>query len=103
MLALRGGRVVAFHPLDNVAASPVFYELDATAQLKTLLSIEDAGCDLAIYHSHTRTAAYPSPTDVKLAAYPDALYVIVSLAKRDDPEIRAYWIKDGTITEEPVN
>ena len=50
----------------------------------------------------TRTPAYPSPTDVRLAFYPGALHVLVSLADADTPEVRAYRIVDEVITEEEV-
>ena len=67
-----------------------------------------AGDDLlAIYHSHTRSAAYPSRTDVELAFFPETLYLIVSIADRDAPEIRAFRISRSApegeqIAEEPV-
>ena len=46
-----------------------------------------------------RSAAYPSQTDVNLAAYPDAVYVIVSLQDAENPELRGFWIRDGEIEE----
>ena len=62
--------------------------------------MEERGEDLvAIYHSHTASAAYPSQTDVNLATYPDAVYVIVSLEEADTPEVRGYWIRDGQIED----
>jgi len=61
---------------------------------------------LGIYHSHTRSAAYPSRTDVAQAYYPDAAYVIVSLrdpdAARDAVDVRAFRIRDGVIAEEEL-
>jgi proteasome lid subunit RPN8/RPN11 len=63
------------------------------------MEIEDAGLDLgAIYHSHTRSAPYPSQTDINLAFYPDALYLIVGLAG-GEPELRAFEIRDGIVAE----
>ena len=56
---------------------------------------------LVIYHSHTHTEAYPSPTDVRLAAWPDAYYVLVSLMD-PEPVVRAFRIVDGAVTEEPI-
>ena len=55
---------------------------------------------MAIYHSHPRSAAEPSQTDINLAEYPDYLYVIVSLA--GEPDVRAWRIADGKVTEEEV-
>ncbi len=51
--------------------------------LRIVTDIEDADEDvLAIYHSHTQSPAFPSRTDVDLAFWPDAAYLIVSLATR---------------------
>jgi proteasome lid subunit RPN8/RPN11 len=63
------------------------------------MAIEDAGLDLgAIYHSHTRSAPYPSQTDINLAFYPESLYVIVGLAS-SEPDVRAFTIRDGRVAE----
>jgi [CysO sulfur-carrier protein]-S-L-cysteine hydrolase len=63
------------------------------------MAIDDAGLDLGIiYHSHTRSPPYPSQTDINLAFYPEALYVIVGLAG-DEPEVRAFRIRDGKVAE----
>jgi proteasome lid subunit RPN8/RPN11 len=98
LLATDGSKVTAFYPIVNADASPVHYRMDPQEQLRAMLDIEDHGWDVgAIFHSHTRTRAYPSPTDVGLAFYPDAAYVIVSLARADAPEVRAYSIVDGVI------
>ena len=65
--------------------------------------IDDSGWDvLAIYHSHTHTEAFPSPTDVRLAAWPEAYYVIVSLEDEANPVLRAFHIEDGQVTEEEL-
>jgi proteasome lid subunit RPN8/RPN11 len=77
--------------------------MDSEQQLRAMLEIDDQGWELsAIYHSHPRTPAYPSQTDIALAFFPDATYVIVSLARRNQPTTRAFRIVDGTVTEEPV-
>ncbi len=84
------------------------YVMDPREQLRIMEAIDDAGQDLlAIYHSHTRSAAYPSRTDVELAFFPDTLYLIVSIADRDAPEIRAFRLSRSApegeqIAEEPV-
>lgn len=75
----------------NSEGSPFMYVMDPREQMRMMDEIDDAGEDLlAIYHSHTRSAAYPSRTDVELAFYPQVLYVIVSIADPDAPEIRAF-------------
>lgn len=100
ILASENDRVVAFYPIRNADQSPVHYTMEPQEQLRVMLDIDDRGWDLAaVYHSHTHTRAYPSPTDVRLAAYPGTLYIIVSLADPDSPDMRAYHIEDGTIDE----
>jgi len=100
LIAARDGHAVAVHRTTNRAASPLRYEIDGAEQYRVQMQIEDAGLDLgAIYHSHTRSAPYPSQTDINLAFYPDALYVIVGLAGDDGPEVRAYSIRDGAVAE----
>jgi [CysO sulfur-carrier protein]-S-L-cysteine hydrolase len=102
IIAAQDGRAVAVHPARNAAASPLRYEMDGMEQYRIQSAIEDAGRDLgAIYHSHTRSAPYPSQTDINLAFYPEVLYVIVGVAG-DEPEIRAFRIVDGEVSEQPL-
>lgn len=84
----------------NPRNSPYGYELDP----KSLLAaneLDDDGFGVAIYHSHPRSGAEPSQTDINLAHYPHWIYVIVSLA--GEPEVRAWRIDDGRVEEEPVD
>jgi len=90
MIASRNGEAVAVHRARNRAASPLRYEIDGMEQYKIQTAIEDAGLELgAIYHSHTRSAPLPSQTDINLAFYPEAIYVIVGLADGDEADVRA--------------
>ena len=111
-----GGRALRFVPTRNAAASPYRYEIDSQELLRLTLETDEADeVFWAIVHSHTHTPARPSPTDVGLAFYPDALYILVSLAQagRDpasvdsgigDPahpstSVRAWRIVDGAVHE----
>jgi [CysO sulfur-carrier protein]-S-L-cysteine hydrolase len=92
-----------FIPMTNAARSPTFYEFDSTEQFQVWQQMDDAGEEpVVIYHSHTATEAYPSRTDIGLAAEPGAHYVLVSTRDEDQTEFRSYRIVDGEVTEEPV-
>lgn len=95
------GRIDHF-PIDNADRSMTTYTMEARQLLRAMREIEDAELDLVIYHSHTHTRAYPSQTDIRLAAYPEATYLIVTLQDRDHPDMRAFRILDGVVTERPV-
>ena len=83
----------------NAEASPLRYNLDPQDQFRIMSEMEERGEELsAIYHSHTASPAYPSQTDINLAAYPDALYLILSLADGDNP-LRGFRITDGEVAE----
>jgi proteasome lid subunit RPN8/RPN11 len=102
MIAASDGEAVAVHPARNAAASPLRYEMDGQEQYRIQTAIEDAGLDLgAIYHSHTRSAPYPSQTDINLAFYPEAVYVIVGLAG-EEPEVLGFRIVDGRVSDHPL-
>jgi len=101
MIASSNGSAVAVHRARNAAASPLRYDIDTADLYRITQGIEDEGLDLgAIYHSHTRSAPEPSQTDINLALYPDSIYVIVGL-ERDEPDVRAWWIRDGKVTPAP--
>jgi [CysO sulfur-carrier protein]-S-L-cysteine hydrolase len=88
-------------PVVNSAASPLRFEMDPQGQYNALKAIEDDGKGLlAIYHSHTKSAAYPSQTDVNQAVnWPDAIYLIVSLQDEASPDVKGYWLKDLKIAD----
>jgi [CysO sulfur-carrier protein]-S-L-cysteine hydrolase len=99
MIASRDGDAVKVYPAANSAASPLRYEIDGAEQYRIQMAIDDEGLDLgAIYHSHTRSAPYPSQTDINLAFYPETLYVIVGLAN-GEADVRAYEIRDGQVAD----
>ena len=98
-MRLADGRVDEVFRAQNLRASPYGYEIDPRSLLAAN-DLDDDGFGVAIYHSHPRSPAEPSQTDINLAHYPHWLYVIVSLA--GDPELRAWRIADGRVEEEPV-
>lgn len=102
----QGSNVVRFEPIANAAGSARIYELDGAAYAKAAMRADREDLDIiGVMHSHTRTAAYPSPTDVAEAAKPlippTWHWVIVTLAW-GYPELRSFEILDGGIAEEPV-
>jgi [CysO sulfur-carrier protein]-S-L-cysteine hydrolase len=102
LLGIRPDGSFAHYPIENAERSMTYYVMDAKQLLRAMREIEDEGWGLAIYHSHTHTQAYPSATDIRLAAYPEATYLIVTLQDRDHPDIRAFTILEGVVTERPV-
>ena len=115
ILAGVDGEVKQIYRARNSEASPVKYNIDSKDQFRIQKEMEANGWDyLGLYHSHTFSEAYPSPTDVRLATYkdeatgekqtiwPGVLYFLVSLREPDNPEIRAFHIVEGEITEEEL-
>ena len=99
-LPLRDGVVERVERAQSKRRSPYGYELDDESLRIVNFELEDQGYGVAVYHSHPRSAAEPSQTDINLAFYPDWLYVIVS--PTHEPHVRAWWIRDGEVTEEQV-
>ena len=100
------GRALRFEPTRNKAASPYRYEIDPDDLLRLTIATDDADeVFWGIVHSHTHSPAVPSPTDIGLAFYPDALYVLVSLAEAEtepatgEPGVRAWRIIAGEMFE----
>ncbi len=101
----RDGEASEVIRVANAAASPLRYEMDPQGQYNALKAIEGGGGELlAIYHSHTKSAAYPSQTDLNQAvAWPEQIYLIVSLAEPDAPEVKGYLLKDLRIADAEVD
>ena len=96
------GEVTTCYPTRNVAASAKVYTVDPLEHLRADRDAESRGASiLGVFHSHTHTDAYPSPTDVAQAPDPGWHYVIVSL-RDTHPTVRSYSIVDGKATEESV-
>lgn len=108
MLGAKAGEIVKVFNMANASASPVRYALEPGEQLAVYNALDSNGWELGgVFHSHTHTEAYPSPTDVRLASE-DVPYLIVSLMY-EPAEIRAFRIvkenwtaEEGEIEEVPV-
>ena len=103
IIAGADGRAVKLFRAKNAEASPWRYSVEPKDLFRIFRECEEKGWTfLAIYHSHTASEAYPSPTDVRLATWPEAYYVLVSLQDADKPVVRAFRILDGKIGEEEI-
>ncbi len=90
------------YPTTNVAASARLYTVDPLQHLHADRDAEQRHLQImGVFHSHTHTEAYPSPTDVAQAPDPSWHYVVVSL-KHPSPVVRSYRIVEGSVSEEPV-
>ena len=103
ILAGLRGKVSYLYRMTNVEQSPYRYSMDPKELYRTYREIDDTGKEvLAIYHSHTHSAAYPSPTDVRLATWPEAHYILVSLQIKERPILRVFRIEGEIIKEEGI-
>jgi len=104
VLGGRDGRVLKLYLATNAEHSRYCYNIEPQELFRINRECEENGWQfLAIYHSHPDSAAYPSPTDVRLAAlWPESLYFIVSLLSPENPEVRAFRIRNGEVTEEKI-
>jgi proteasome lid subunit RPN8/RPN11 len=97
-----GDEATYLFPTTNAAASAIVYEIDPKEMLQVDRAARELGADImGVFHSHTHTDAYPSATDVVQATDPGWHYVLVSL-RDSHPVVRSYLIRDGDISEEPV-
>ncbi|CAN5286065.1 M67 family metallopeptidase [soil metagenome] len=100
----RAATATSARALENLAASPFRFDIDGRELIAFAFADDDDDDDqlMAIYHSHTRSAPYPSQTDVNFAAgWPGVEWLIVGIPKAKDaePEVRSYLIDDGRIRE----
>jgi proteasome lid subunit RPN8/RPN11 len=103
VLAGTNGVLEKLYRMTNVENSPYRFSWDSKELIKVWTEMEDRGWEhRAVYHSHTHSEAYPSSTDVRLAAWPEAYYLIVSLMDKQNPVVRAFRILDGNIAEEEI-
>ncbi len=100
LVAGRAGRPLRFYPTRNADQSPVRYSIHPEDLLHATLDIERRCEDLwAIFHSHPQSEAYPSHTDIRLAFYPESIYLIASLLHPEQPVLRGYRILGQDVRE----
>jgi len=101
LVALDAGRAISVYELENLAASPLRFEVDGAKLAPLLFEIEEAGQQAAIYHSHTHSEPYPSQTDVNFARWwPGCEWLIIGLENDGQPLTRSFMISaDGVIEE----
>lgn len=86
--------------IKNIDESKVTYLMDPREQIKVFKDMRTNEIELkAIYHSHPNHPAYPSQTDVRLAYYPEAVYIIISINDNKEIEMHGFRILEGNITE----
>lgn len=96
------GQIEGVYPCRNADASARTYTVEPRDLLHAMRDAEARGHEIVgVWHSHTHTDAYPSPTDVRQAVDPAWLYVLVSL-RLGEPALRAYRIREGEIAEVAV-
>ena len=103
MLGGTDGLVTEVFPAENASPTKAIgYEIGGKDLPRIFRELDDRDVEhLGIYHSHPFTRAYPSDTDISLATY-DVPYVIVSLRDERAPYVKAFYIREGTVTEEPI-
>jgi proteasome lid subunit RPN8/RPN11 len=103
IIAGKDGRATKLFQARNDEASPYRYNVDTDDLFRIYRECEENDWEfLVIYHSHTASEAYPSPTDVRLAVWPEAYYVLISLQDAERPVVRAFRILDGAVSEEEI-
>lgn len=101
LIGCKNGLPSSCYPVKNTAEHPrQRFQLDPGQQISAMAKMRDQGEQLfAIYHSHPAAPATPSVTDLKLASYPEALYLIISLNTKGVLEMRGFKIADKSAQE----
>jgi [CysO sulfur-carrier protein]-S-L-cysteine hydrolase len=103
LIAGAGGEAKELRRMINTDPGTTFYNMDPKELFRVYRDFEEREWDIhVIYHSHPVSVAYPSKTDISLAAWPDAYYLICSLEDKANPSLRAFRIVDGAVTEVEV-
>jgi len=104
ILAGRDDEISRIYRIKNADRSRTAYLMDPREQIKAFKEMRSLGMELkAIYHSHPNHPPYPSKTDVELAYYPEAVYIIISIDTERETKVRGFRILDKEITEVDLN
>lgn len=105
IVATSDGAATKVFPAENIHHSPTRFEIDGRQVMRIQSEADEQGWDLgSIYHSHTRTGAYPSQTDVNFAQnWPGMVWLIVSLEDPERPSVRTFEINGGAISERDLS
>lgn len=97
----RNGEPTTIYPMRNEFESPLRYKLHTDDNLRVSKEMHDADEEtIGVFHSHTKSPAYPSQTDVNEGqAWPQLVYFIVSLADEGAPDVKAFLLKDLKIAD----
>ena len=100
MFGVEDDAIVALYPTENIHHSPQRFEIDGRDVMRIIGEIEDRGMSLGLYHSHTKSRAYPSQTDVNFAElWPGVVWLIVSLENPEAPDVRTFLIDGPKVSE----
>ena len=99
LIGARGEMATTVYPVTNIAAQPErLFTMQPEGQVDAMRQMRERGEELfAIYHSHPHTPAMPSARDLDEAAYPQALYLIVSLNTRGVLEMQGFRLHEGEV------
>ena len=103
ILAGKNEKTTQFFPMKNLDEASISYFMDPKEQLQVFKKMRELNIEMAgIFHSHVASEASPSQKDIRLAFYPEASYLIVSLSDMQKPVLRSFKIKDEKVTVEEI-
>ena len=96
------GRIMRAHPMTNAEGREDHFSFDPKEHITALKETREEGLEIiGVYHSHPAAPARPSAEDIRLAYYPDVIYIIISLMD-GVVTIKGFYIRDGIVEEEPL-
>ncbi len=100
LLLGKNGKIQRTLPMRNAEPSPEAYFMDPRQQVEVFTDMEKKRETLiGIYHSHPEGPSTPSRTDLEMAFHQDVVYIIISLEKKNNPELKAFTLEKGSFKE----